>query len=177
MGRVNRYNVRIDGQVAPRSFTYEELLINDFLELDDIEIQKVGTKNWTIVTAYYFPEEHDNEKQKTDEQDYFVDESGQAHFKRKMQSNGKESPDYKIDEYGQVVRSDYARPSSKSSSSSRSSPSSSPTPKPDNNTGWKILGSIVVIAIAILIGLTGWIGTAGAACGAIFCLRQIWADS
>ena len=68
-----RYNVRIDGEVAPRSFTYEELLINDFLELDDIEIQKVGTKSWTIVTAYYFPEEHGDEN-------YFVDENGQVHF-------------------------------------------------------------------------------------------------
>lgn len=176
MGRVNRYNVRIDGQVAPRSFTYEELLVNDFLELDDIEIQKVGTKSWTLVTAYYFPEEHDNEKQKTDEQDYFVDESGQAHFKVKTQNKENENPEYKIDEYGQVIRRGSASPASGSSSSSSSSPHT-PTPKPDNNTGWKILGSIVVIAIAIFIGFTGWIGTAGAVCGAIFVLKQIWADN
>ncbi len=46
---MNRYNIRIDGEVMPNSYTYEELLLNDILDFDDIEIKQVSKSNWTNI--------------------------------------------------------------------------------------------------------------------------------
>ena len=49
--------------------------------------------------------------------------------------------------------------------------------KKDDATGKKIFQSIVVIAIAIIIGFTGWVGLTVAFSGAIYSLIRIWSDS
>lgn len=177
MGKVNRYNVRVDGQVAPRSYTYEELLVNDFLELDDIEIQKVGKSNWTIVTSYYFPEEHEDEirtSTQTESAEFYVDENGQAHFQNKQHKNAA----FEIDEFGQMIK----RGGSSSSSHGSNSPSSASSSdksssSSDDNTVWKVIGTIFTIAIVIGLFATGVIGgTVAGICGAM-AIRQIWNDN
>ena len=77
----NRYNIRIDGEVMPNSFTYEELLLNDILDFDDIEVKQVTKTNWTNIKSFYFPEEHDQTLALED--NYSIGEDGQAHFKDK----------------------------------------------------------------------------------------------
>ena len=46
---MNRYNIRIDGEVMPNSYTYEELLMNDILDFDDIEVKQVSKSKWTNI--------------------------------------------------------------------------------------------------------------------------------
>ena len=58
---MNRYNIRIDGEVMPNSYTYEELLMNDILGFDDIEVKQVSKSKWTNIKSFYFPEEHENQ--------------------------------------------------------------------------------------------------------------------
>ena len=45
---MNRYNIRIDGDVMPNSYTYEELLLNGILDFDDIEVSKFPNQNGLI---------------------------------------------------------------------------------------------------------------------------------
>lgn len=52
---MNRYNIRIDGEVMPNSYTYEELLMNDILDFDDIEVKQVSKSKWTNIKSFYFP--------------------------------------------------------------------------------------------------------------------------
>lgn len=174
MGKVNRYNVRVDGQVAPRSYTYEELLVNDFLDLDDIEIQKVGKSNWTIVTSYYFPEEHEDEERsstQTDSSEFYVDENGEAHF----QNRQKKDAAFEIDEFGQMIRRGGSSSSSHESSSSSFSDKNSSSS--EDNTVWKVIGTIFTLAIVIGLFATGAIGgTVAGICGAM-AIRQIWKDN
>lgn len=75
---MNRYNIRIDGDVMPNSYTYEELLLNGILDFDDIEVKQVSKSKWTNIKSFYFPEEHENEV--SSDQDFNIGEDGQVHF-------------------------------------------------------------------------------------------------
>lgn len=155
---MNRYNIRIDGEVMPDSYTYEELLLNDILDFDDIEVKQVTKSNWTNIKAFYFPEEHTEEAHA--ESAYTVDENGQIHF-NKPQENKKKEKEYVIDEFGQVVSRNNLAGSNSSSSNSRDTSTASSTNTStssnsgDNSTGWKIFFTIVAIIIFIVITLTG----------------------
>ena len=59
---MNRYNIKIDGDIMPNSYTYEELVLNGIFEFDDIEVKKESKSNWTNIKSYYFPEEHEEEQ-------------------------------------------------------------------------------------------------------------------
>ena len=77
---MNRYNIRIDGEVMPNSYSYEELLLNDILDFDDIEVKQVSKTKWTNIKSFYFPEEHDEEQASVD--NFSIGEDGQVHFKK-----------------------------------------------------------------------------------------------
>lgn len=179
---MNRYNIRIDGEVMPNSFTYEELLLNDILDFDDIDVKQVSKSNWTNIKSFYFPEEHDD-PQPSDEA-YYVGEDGQVHFKKhKDETTNQSHREYSIDEFGQVVSqnnigggSNSASTSTSRNSSSASSSSSSSTTSSGDNTGWKIFFTIVAIIIFIVITCTtGW-GSIPAGIIGYWTLKTIWGD-
>lgn len=70
------YRVRIDGQVAPQIYSYEQLIDEGIIEFDDIYVQQIGETDWHIAKYYDFPESLEE-----DEQTYEIDEYGQ--IKRK----------------------------------------------------------------------------------------------
>ena len=53
---MNRYYVKIDGQEAPESYTYEELRSMGVLDFDDIQVRKMLDSNWYSAKYYNFPE-------------------------------------------------------------------------------------------------------------------------
>lgn len=177
---MNRYNIRIDGEVMPNSYTYEELLLNDILDFDDIEVKQVTKSNWTNIKSFYFPEEH------TDcdplESSYMVDENGQVHFNKPQEKKKKEKgQEYVIDEFGQVVSSsniggsNSSIPNSRDNTSTSSSTTTSSSSS-DNGTGWKIFFTIVAIIIFIVItATTGW-GSIPAGIVGYYTLKTIWGD-
>lgn len=175
--RVNRYNIRIDGEVMPNSYTYEELLLNDILEFDDIEVKQVSKSNWTNIKSYYFPEEHEDDQSTS--QDFYGDENGQAHFNGNQSKKKESDPEYVINEFGEMVR----RGSSSSSNSAgttstptSSTRSSSSTSSSSDGNGWKIFFTIVAIVIFIVITCTtGW-GSIPAGIVGYYTLKTIWGD-
>ena len=175
--RVNRYNIRIDGEVMPNSYTYEELLLNDILEFDDIEVKQVSKSNWTNIKSYYFPEEHEDDQSTS--QDFYVDENGQAHLNGNQSKKNESDPEYVINEFGEMVR----RGSSSSSNSAgttstptSSTRSSSSTSSSSDGNGWKIFFTIVAIVIFIVITCTtGW-GSIPAGIVGYYTLKTIWGD-
>lgn len=176
---MNRYNIRIDGQVMPNSYTYEELLLNDILDFDDIEVKQVSKSNWTNIKSFYFPEEHTDESPV--DSAYTVDENGQVHFSNTPEKKKKEQ-EYVIDEFGQVVSRNNIGGSSSASSNSRNTTTTSSTntttssSSSDNGTGWKIFFTIVAIIIFIVItATTGW-GSIPAGIVGYYTLKTIWGD-
>lgn len=164
---MNRYNIRIDSEVMPNSYTYEELLLNDILDFDDIEVKQVSKSNWTNIKSFYFPEEHEEDKSIT--QDFYVDESGQAHFMGNQSKKKESEPEYVINEFGEMVRrgDNFSNVNSSanrngSSSSTGSSPSSfsSSSSSSSDFDGWKILKIIITVIIVgfviAVIAVDGW---------------------
>lgn len=177
---MNRYNIRIDGEVMPNSYTYEELVLNDILDFDDIEVKQVSKSNWTNIKSFYFPEEHTEEAHT--ESTYTVDENGQVHFKKPQEKKKKKEQEYVIDEFGQVVGRNnmggHNSSSTSSTSSSTHSSSSSTTSSStnDNGNGWKIFFTIVAIIVFIAItATTGW-GAIPAGAVGYYTLKSIWGD-
>lgn len=177
---MNRYNIRIDGEVMPNSFTYEELLLNDILDFDDIEVKEVSKSNWTNINSFYFPEEHDETQ--TSDDCYCIGDDGQVHFKKGKESNpNQRQQDYTIDEFGQVVSRNNIGGGSNSGStslntSSNTSSSSSSSSSSNDNTGWKIFWTIVAIIVFIAITCTtGW-GSIPAGIVGYWTLKTIWSD-
>lgn len=174
---VNRYNIRMDGEVMPNSYTYEELLLNDILEFDDIEVKQVSKSNWTNIKSYYFPEEHEEDQSTT--QDFYVDENGQAHFKRNQSKRKELEPEYVINEFGEMVRrggNSSNNSTGASSSSSTSTRSTSTSSSSSDGNGWKIFFTIVAIIIFIVITCTtGW-GSIPAGIVGYYTLKTIWGD-
>ena len=176
----NRYNIRIDGEVMPNSFTYEELLLNDILDFDDIEVKQVTKTNWTNIKSFYFPEEHDQTLALED--NYSIGEDGQAHFKdKKEKKTSQNQQEYTIDEFSQVVSNNNIGGSSNSTSNTREITSSTPrstssSSGSDDNTGWKIFFTIVAIIIFIVITCTtGW-GSIPAGIVGYWTLKSIWGN-
>ncbi|MDE6668378.1 MAG: hypothetical protein K2K26_01695 [Muribaculaceae bacterium] len=159
---MNRYNIRIDGEVMPNSYTYEELLLNDILDFDDIEIKQISKTNWSSIKEYCFPEEHENDSSDIDK--YTVDENGQVHFNRSNQEVSTTNNNYMINEFGEVVNRDNIGSSSSFpignngsstvSRASRSSTYNSSISSSDDNTGWKVILTIIAILILIVIMFT-----------------------
>lgn len=175
---MNRYNIRIDGEVMPNSYTYEELLLNDILDFDDIEVKQVSKSKWTNIKSFYFPEEHDEEQSSVD--NFTIGEDGQVHFKKQKDKNQTQQ-EYVIDEFGQVVSRNNIGGGSSSNSASRTgstttSRSTSSSTNTDDNTGWKIFWTIVAIIVFIVITCTtGW-GSIPAGIVGYWTLKTIWSD-
>lgn len=167
----------MDGEVMPNSYTYEELLLNDILEFDDIEVKQVSKSNWTNIKSYYFPEEHEDDPSAN--QDFYVDENGQAHFKGNQSKKKETEPEYVINEFGEMVRRGGNFSSSSSgltSTSSSSTRSASTSSSSSDGNGWKIFFTIVAIIIFIVITCTtGW-GSIPAGIVGYYTLKSIWGD-
>lgn len=177
---MNRYNIRIDGEVMPNSYTYEELLLNDILDFDDIEVKQVSKSKWTNIKSFYFPEEHDEVQSSVD--NFSIGEDGQVHFKKQNEKNRNQTQqEYVIDEFGQVVSRSNIGGSSNSNSTSRTeatttSRTTSSSSSSDDNTGWKIFWTIVAIIVFIVITCTtGW-GSIPAGIIGYWTLKTIWGD-
>lgn len=175
---MNRYNIRIDGEVMPNSYTYEELLLNDILDFDDIEVKQVSKSKWTNIKSFYFPEEHDEEQSSVD--NFSIGEDGQVHFKKQKEKNQTQQ-EYVIDEFGQVVSRNNIGGGSSPNSTSRTdstttSRSTSSSTNTDGNTGWKVFWTIVAIIVFIVITCTtGW-GSIPAGIVGYWTLKTIWSD-
>lgn len=174
---MNRYNIRMDGEVMPNSYTYEELLLNDILDFDDIEVKQVSKSKWTNIKSFYFPEEHDEIQSSAD--NFSIGEDGQAHFKKQKEGAKIETQqEYVIDEFGQVVSQNNIGGGSNSNSTSGTNTTSNYTSNSSNsdNTGWKIFFTIVAIVIFIVITCTtGW-GSIPAGIVGYWTLKTIWGD-
>lgn len=173
---MNRYNIKIDGDIMPNSYTYEELVLNGIFEFDDIEVKKESKSNWTNIKSYYFPEEHEEEQSTS--QDFYVDENGQAHFNGNQLKKQPES-EYVINEFGEMVRrgssslNSSAGTTSSATSSTRSSSTSSSS---SDGNGWKIFLTIVAIIVFIVITCTtGW-GSIPAGIVGYWTLKSIWGN-
>lgn len=166
---MNRYNVKIDGEISPNSYTYQELEDLGIFEFDEIEIKQTNKQSWTPLTSFYFPEKHDSSIN--------IDEYGQVHLK-----NNTDTPKYKIDEFGQIIRTEHENTSSNNSSqtstssSSGSNNSSNYSSSSDDgwNTFWKVIGTIIVVGICIAIaaGTNGY-GTP-VVVGGYYACKAIW---
>lgn len=171
---MNRYNIRIVGEVMPNSYTYEELLLNDILDFDDIEVKQVSNSKWTKIKSFYFPEEHDEEQSSVDK--FAIVEDDQVHLKKQTEKTQQE---YIIDEFGQVVSQNDIGGGSNSTSKANTATTSSNTSSSsnrDNNTSWKVFCTIVAIIIFIVITCTtGW-GALPAGLAGYWTLRTIWSD-
>lgn len=172
---MNRYNIRIDGDVVANPFTYEELLLNDILVFDDIEVKQITKSNWTNIKSFYFPEERNEAP--VSENNYSTGEDGQISFKRKRLIQNQQ--EFTIDEFGQVVSQNNIGGGSNSTSNTHGTNSCttscmSSSSNSDDNTRWKIFFTIVAIIVFIAITCTtGWgalpVGVIG-----YFVLRAIW---
>ena len=179
---MNQYHIRIDGEQATVSYTYQELVDMRIFELDadslnGIEVKKITKPNFTPLKSYCFPERQSNESS------YYVDEYGQIHRRNSSQSNDHNGA--YVDEFGQIVRPNSPSSSSSSSSSSTSTNSSSTSSSGSTyssgsdgwTTFWRIIGTIIVIGLVIAIsaGTSGY-GTP-IAVGGYYALRAIWNDN
>ena len=146
---MNQYHIRIDGKQSTDSYTYQELVDMGLFELDadslnGIEVKKTTKPNFTPLKAYRFPERQSNKSS------YY----GQIHRRGASQSN--EHNGAYVDEFGQIVRPNSPSRSSSSSSNSTSTSSSSTSSSGSNyssgsdgwTTFWRIIGTIIVVAIA-----------------------------
>ena len=106
---MKKYQVMIDDAVSSQSFSLDELLEAGLLDDYDVNI-KVRANNettWQIAREYPF---HLSESNTTSSSDYIVNEDGTVTRKKKKNSSGGNSAiptplrGYRIDEYGQVVR-------------------------------------------------------------------------
>lgn len=149
---MTRYNIRIDGEVMPKSYSFEELWYNGVFDYDDlfIEVKQVSQSDWYNIKYYSFPEKNENKSINTSN-------------KKENTSQGQ----YYINEFGEVVSRNNIGGGSQSSSN-RNTPSSSYTSNqpsempstPSANWGWilKLILTIVAIVIWIAILSNGNIG-------------------
>lgn len=141
-----QYRIRIDGHVAPQTYSYEQLIETGIKEFDDIYVQQIGDSEWHIAKYYDFPE-----------------------------ADGGNNPDYEIDEYGQIKRKNLPVETTTTETSSSSSSYSSSS-SDGWITFFKVLGTIAIIVLAVvIIGAThGY--TAPLAYGAWKGIQAIWED-
>lgn len=154
---MNQYHIRIDGEQSTDSYTYQELVDMGLFELDadslnGIEIKKITKSNFIPLKSYCFPERQSNEIS------YYIDEYGQIH-RRNISPNNNHNGSY-VDEFESIDRPPNSISTSTSSNNCSNSTSSSSSTS--NNTtsseGWKIffkiLGTIIVLAIGFSIAFT-----------------------
>ena len=153
---MNRYQIRIDGVQSVDSYTYQELVDMGLFDLgvDGIEIKNVTSSNFLPLNSYYFAE-----KNITNNSSNYAGEFSQ---KQKSNTHKVRTRAY-VDEYGQIVRpnvssNDIDNVSNQSSVNTSSSSSSNSTPNINNSSNsndgelfWKIVGSIVIVAIGLWI--------------------------
>lgn len=106
---MKRYQVMIDDAVSSQSFSLDELLAAGLLDDYDVNIMVRATSEitWQIAREYPF---HLSESNTISNSDYVVNEDGTVTRKKKKSSGRGYSTatttprGYRIDEYGQVVR-------------------------------------------------------------------------
>lgn len=106
---MRRYQVMIDDAVSSQSFSLDELLEAGLLDDYDVNIKVRATNEtaWQIAREYPF---HLSESNTINSNDYVVNEDGTVTRKKKKNSEGGNTitpstpRGYRIDEYGQVVR-------------------------------------------------------------------------
>ena len=150
---MNHYNIRIDGELSSKTFTYNELEEMGVFRLDANSLVGFEVKNtqevyFVPINSYNFPERQSNT------QSYSVDEFGQIH----MANRRVNVPRQEI----------YTGPTPSSIDSSSSSDAWATT--------LKVLGTIAILAIviAILVNLGSSIWTAGVMAAGVYLLKMIW---
>ncbi len=106
---MKKYQVMIDDVVSSKSYSFDDLINSGFLDDYDVSIKIRATNEtiWQIAREYPF---HLSESNTTSSRDYIVNEDGTVTRKKKKNSSGGNSAiptpprGYRIDEYGQVVR-------------------------------------------------------------------------
>ena len=161
---MNRYYVKIDGQEAPESYTYEELRNMGVLDFDDIQVRKMLDSNWYPAKYYHFPESGSSTE-------VVIDEYGQIH-------NNSSQSNIQIDEFGQIrgvttgSSSNLSR--SSSSNSSHSSSSSSSSSGDGFANFFRVIGTIALIVVGIALVSSGYGAPVAIACA--YGIREIWKD-
>ena len=154
---MNRYYVKIDGQEAPDSYSYEELRAMGVLDFDDIQVRETLDSSWHSAKYYNFPEAGTAPQVE-------IDEYGQIRTHEPSQD------DIQIDEFGQIRSNNTSTETDTTSSSNNS--------KSDDGvvTFFKVLLTIAIIAgaAAIAIATVGW-GTP-IAYAAWKLIEAIWKD-
>ena len=161
---MNRYYVKIDGQEAPESYTYEELRSMGVLDFDDIQVRKMLDSNW-------YPAKYYNFQESSSAPDIEIDEFGQIR-------NSPSRKNIEIDEFGQIrgvsTSSSYNTSRASSNNSSYSSSSSSSSSEDGDTNFFRIVGTIVLIAIGIAFVSSSYGVLIVAACA--YGMREIWKD-
>lgn len=165
---MNKYHIRIDGVQSKDSYTYQELVDMGLFELDKngIEVKNTTNKIFKPIKSFYFPECQSNDTS------YYIDEYGQIHRKATSSSVPNNSTS------STASSSSSTSPTSTSSSTGSSTPSSSSSSSNDDNDMlWRIIVTIVVLAIGIPVlvnvGLEGFWGYAVVVVS-YFILGSIW---
>lgn len=161
---MNRYYVKIDGQEAPDSYTYEELRSKGVLDFDDIQVRKALDSNWYSAKYYNFPESFSIP-------DVEIDEYGQIR-NRSSRNN------IQIDECGQIrgVSTNSSNNTSRTSSSNTSYSSSSSSSSSGDGVAnfFRVIGTIALIAVGIALVFSEYGAPVAVAC--VYGIREIWKD-
>lgn len=149
---MRRYNVRIDGEVMPGDYSYEELLLNDILDDECNEVKPVSGTRWTKVLSYRFPEENSTPTSTMGE-GFTVDENGQAHFSAPVHietpQQREDNSQFRINEYGEMVERN--RRTSSTSGQPRNNQPQQTSYSNDDGDGWLVFWTIVIIIAGLCI--------------------------
>lgn len=173
---MNRYNLKIDGEVMPNSYTYEELILNGIFEFDDIEVKEESKSDYTNIKSFYFPEEHEDSGSRIS--DFDIEDNEQAYLKNCQDQKEINESEYVINEFGEMIRKGGSSSSGRSSTQKERASSTqtySSSSSSGDNTGWKVLLTIVAIIVflAITFSTTGWGSLpAGPICYVV--IKSIW---
>ena len=153
---MTRYHVRIDGEILPDTYTYEELLLNSILDFDDIELKPMSHSVWVKVIDFNFPEENDSFSIGDDGTVTFTSVS--AHLNSGTSSSQNSSSYSNFTTPRQAINSNV----------------SSSTASDDDNIGYKILFTIIILVIAIVLCCMGIFGVIVGILGGGYVLGMIW---
>lgn len=153
---MSKYQVKIEDTVSSQSFTLDELL--DYGLLDDydekIMVRAIGESRWVIARNYPFASKEQN---CSSNNGFHINEDGTVTRKKSNAtfSSGSSQKEYRIDEYGQVVRTvkPYNRAERTDVYQPAVSSSETATSSDDNNGCWWII--VFIIAGIILRAIFG----------------------
>ena len=166
---MNQYHIRIDGEQSTDSYTYQQLVDMGLFELgkenlNGIEVKKTTNKIFEPIKSFCFPERQSNESS------YHIDEYGQIH-------RGPASSSVPNNSTSSTTSSSSSASTTSSSTGSSIPSSSSSSSNDDNDMLWRIIVTIVVLAIGIPVlvnvGLEGFWGYAVVVVS-YFILGSIW---